>query len=210
MLILSAVSGEFYEQSFQALQERLAESVCKVSPKSVNVEHPCSRIKGLMTKVSAYKRIPRDYQGPVLIIDSDMVPTAPNVLENLPRGIATDLAAVSYPEYENIHYPDSEVQHVADSGVPKINSGFLLFRDGSIARKIGKLWEETYLRKLRQNYVHHNFVNDEFSLYITIYQLKATVTLLPKVWNNYPERGQFTDEDTAYFNHNTSDGTIRK
>jgi len=146
-------------------------------------------LDALTVKTDFARFLPDDAQGPVFLFDADLMPLVPNPLATFEVDPETDVALVPYPG--SYHYADSERQAIYEKVGANLNSGFVYFRDLSVARALSQDWKRRFLDRMSRYGVSRKNAAEEYdepALLETLANGAWSVGWLEAKWNLwYPD-----------------------
>jgi hypothetical protein len=201
MNIICIALGKQYELEAQRLLKEYPEAIL-VTNETPNIETSYSIpvLNGLMTKSNFASFLPSNTSGPIFLCDADLFPNVPNPLQYFKVSEDTDVAFVPYSG--TWHFPEQKMNDVIKV-IPKINSGFMYFRNLEIAQEVSSGWNKQYKERIGE-YLSGKIKKDrvgeydEPSLMIWLYDHGRHIKLegLEKKWNNWEKLNIET-----YFHH---------
>ena len=186
--IIAIAMGSQYELEVQRLIREYPETrVITNKTEGVETRYAEPLLNGLVTKSNFASFLPDDLEGSVFLCDADLVPMGPDPLSQFTVRPDTDFAYVPYPG--TWHYPDNELTRICKK-IPKINSGFIYFKNVVVAKDISKKWHQKYLERNEEylsGKVNQNRIGeyDEPSLMYALDKMNYCWECLDKGWNNW-------------------------
>lgn len=181
MKLFSVAIGEKYEREAVRLQRTVNLPITvftKLTPKYIEV-NPDPLINGLWHK-SNFANYIEEVNGPVVFMDADMFTLKKEPFGDFKVNEDTDFAYVPYQG--KWFLPDAIRQNAYNFHGHKINSGFMYFRNLTIAKNICTSWSEELLKRplalIKNEY-------DEWALMIALMTKTYKVELLDPKWNNW-------------------------
>jgi len=150
-----------------------------------------------------------DANTPVLFIDADAFTFKSDPFQSLSLAPETDIAYVPYSG--TWHLPDQVRQDAFDFHGHKINSGFLWFKNLSVAQQVCNQWSFEYLEREKlydTTKGTSKYEYDEWALMIALSKLNLNQETLPKKWNDWElnEKDEILNSDSIFFqSHNYLD-----
>ncbi len=156
-------------------------------------------LSGVLTKTAA-AGFHAEHPGPVVLMDSDLIPQADGPFDNMEWPKA-DVAFVPYPW--KTHHHDPEVIAALEK-YPMVNSGLLVFRTGEVAARVAGVWSGRYAETAGKE-TGNRIPNDEWSLLLALNELGVSHELLPPTWNDWGQFGEAVEGAVFSHRHATED-----
>ena len=184
--ILATVAiNEQYKSEAVRLQNSVGEDIFVFTEDNplYNKVHDNSTIDGLYHKCNFANYIDTvEVDTPVIFMDADMFSLSENPLSTF--NVETDVDFAFVPYTGKYSFPDTDRQRAFDFFGCMINSGFMYFKNISIARQICTAWAEIYLIRSAESYEKYDYVEyDEYSLMLAIEKMGLNVSRLDAKWN---------------------------
>jgi hypothetical protein len=186
--IISIAMGKQYEMEVQRLLKEYPETIVITNDtRGIETQYAEPLLNGLVTKSKFAHFLAADLPGPIFLCDADLVPVIPDPLQHFQTQHDTDYAYVPYPG--TWHYPEAEMTRICKK-IPKINSGFMYFKNIHVAKDISVKWHAKYLER-NDEYISGKInVNrigeyDEPSLMYALDKMHYKFECLDKGWNNW-------------------------
>ena len=190
MNIVCVAVGKQYELEAQRLLVQYPHTIL-ITEETEGIEKSYSVpvLNGLMTKSNFAHFLPEDLQGPIFLCDADLFPEIEDPLSKFQVQPNTDLAFVSYSG--TWHFPEKKLNDVIKD-IPRINSGFMYFKNIQVAKEISRGWYIQYKERIDE-YLSGKIKKDrtgeydEPSLMIWLYDhgKHFKLEVLDKKWNNW-------------------------
>jgi hypothetical protein len=209
MKLFTVAIGTQYEREAQRLQRSLNQEIEIFTTANSQYTQMNSDplINGLWHKCNFANYI-NNVTGSVVFMDADMFTLSADPFATLNVNTDTEIAYVPYPG--KWYLPDAARQTAADFHGHKINSGFLYFKNLSIAKMVSDQWQHEYLeREKLYNDVTlgtSKYEYDEWALMIALMKLNLKVEILDKKWNDWmlESEQEIKDSDSIFFQSHTN------
>jgi hypothetical protein len=196
-IIIPAVGAQYELEALRMLNVYPNSILITERTHGVETSFDIPLLNGLATKANFGYFLPDNLEGSVLLCDADLFPVVPDPLSSFHVNPDTDVAYVPYPG--RLITPWSDYNDALEI-TKQINSGFIYFKDVTIAKHVSSLWYKKY--KERMNQYLSGEVNtdrkgefDEPSLILVLSKLNYNLELLDYKWNVWdPFQGE-----EAYF-----------
>jgi len=173
MNIVTIALGAENQVQAQALRNSLPTLIILTDAERKNEHaHASDAVSARLMKTAFATYLPPETEGPVVLLDSDIVPAVENPLALLP---ALTSAVAGVPWHGGVHYP-APFNEIPPS-FPALNSGVLLFRSLDDALAVCAAWHASYIANLPR------FTKDEPNLTWALFTLGITPQMLPQEWN---------------------------
>jgi hypothetical protein len=203
MKLVTVAIGEQYEIEAQRLSRSLSQEVLvfkKENPLYIQKSSD-PLIDGLWHKCNFANYIDPT-NDPILFIDADAFTLKENPFADFAVDPNTDFAYVPYQG--TWHLPDTIRQNAFNFHGHKINSGFMYFKNLTVAKAICDQWQFEYLEREKLYNVSagtSKYEYDEWALMIALSKLDYTVEILDKKWNDWTlgTREEILASDSTFF-----------
>jgi hypothetical protein len=203
MKLFSVAIGEKYEIEAQRLNRSLnggVEVFTKTNPLYIQ-KSADPLIDGLWHKCNFANYIDPTTE-PVIFIDADAFTLHNDPFADFEIDENTDFAYVPYSG--NWHLPDTIRQEAYNFHGHKINSGFMYFKNLTVAKAICDQWQFEYLEREKLYNVSagtSKYEYDEWALMIALSKLNFTVEILNKKWNDWTlgTKDEILASDSIFF-----------
>ena len=196
-IVIPAIGAQYELEAARMLSAYPSAMLITERTPGIETSFSIPLLNGLATKANFASFLPDDLKGPILLCDADLFPVVPDPLSAFSVKQTTDIAYVPYPGKLITPWPD---YNAALEVTSKINSGFIYFKNITIAKHVSSLWYEKY--KERMNQYLSGEVNtdrkgefDEPSLILVLSKLNYNLELLDQKWNVWDA----FQGDVAYF-----------
>jgi hypothetical protein len=188
MNLVSVAVGRQYEMEVQRLVQAYPQTILITNnTPGIETQYKFAVLNGLTTKANFANLISAHLTGPVVLMDADLHPVAPDPLQHFQVQPDTDIAYVVYAG--TWHYP-AKLKHfeMAIRKVGKINSGFMYFKNIHIAKDVCTKWSALYKERMNE-YLEGKTSDDregeydEPSLCLVLAQENYKLEYLDPKWN---------------------------
>lgn len=189
-IIVPAI-GLQYEQEAARLKRSLPDAiVIDRYHHAYEQQHAHPLCNGLMVKAGFGSYLPDAAAGPVLLCDADLHSNDPDPLRYLSIPEQADIACVPYGG--RWFYPDPDTDAVSvHFGRIKLNTGFVYFRDASLADRLSQQWVAIYRDRVSNEGVpmeRRLHEMDEIAFMMAVRALDLNVHPLEPEWNDWDGR----------------------
>jgi len=188
MNIVSVAIGSQYELEVERLKKSFPKlNVLTDKSKIYERKHNDDLINGLYHKCNFANYITITNNLPIIFCDADMFSLKENPLSEFNVNEDTDIAFVKYEG--RYHFPDKIRQETFDYFGYKINSGFIYFKNKTIAKEVCDQWSTEYLKRVElyeaniPNVTKYEY--DEYALMIALKYSNYKIEILDKKWNDF-------------------------
>lgn len=188
MNIVSIAIGSQYEFEVERLKKTIPELlVFTEKSNGYNRIYEDNLINGLYHKCNLANNFNITNNKPIIFCDADMFSLKQNPLNDFIIKDNTEIAFVPYSG--KWHFPDTIRQEAFNHFGYKINSGFLYFKNKTIAKDICNKWTKAYLDRVKLYEANTPSVTkyeyDEYALMIALKDTNYKIELLDKKWNDF-------------------------
>jgi len=144
-------------------------------------------IDGLYHKSNFANYINKNDLNPIFFMDADMFTLKSNPLGSFKVDNSTDIALVPY-RGGRWFFPDKIRQDAYDYFGYKLNSGFIYFKNLSVAKDFCNKWSYEYLEREKLYNIDmgtSKYEYDEYALMIALMKSDYKLELLDKKWNDW-------------------------
>lgn len=145
-------------------------------------------LRGLFTKTN-FGHYVEEIDGKVVLMDADLMAVRDDA-DQLLKDIDIDDADLALVPYRGTwHYPDTYRQEIYDAVGHNINSGFIVFKNASIAKEISIKWRDNYLNKIDYYCNHTNSIweYDEPALLEVLALNNYKLKFIDRKWNAWEQ-----------------------
>lgn len=188
-MIATVAIGSQYEKEAQRLCKSLAKRVFIFTEISDEYEliDKDPYINGLYHKSNFANYIKKDVDGPLFFMDADMFTLKKDPFSEFKVSSSTEFACVA--DLGKWYINDPYRQSLSNYFDLKYNSGFMYFKNLQIAKKICKLWNSQYKKRIvlynNPDRIENKHETDEWALMYSLKKLNIKTQLLDKKWNTW-------------------------